>query len=1303
MWRLLRYACLALALVLSSAVIVGAQSTASISGVVRDSAGGVVPGATVVVKDENTGNKFEAVTGADGSYHVTALQAGTYTVAASLPGFKTAEAKGIRVAIGQPVSLNLALDVGKLEETVTVISSTELVNTQTATVAATLNSDQLNRMPTPTRNALNAITFLPGVNTPGTNRDSTINGLPETFLSITLDGVSNNDNFLRTSDGFFASVTPRQDAVEAASVTLAAAGASVGGGQGAITMAFQTRSGGNRFAGSVYEYWRDPRLNTNYYFNEIAKQPKNDVKLNQYGGRAGGPIYIPGLYDGRNKAFFFFHYEQLRFPNSFTRTRTVLNARAVDGIFRWECATGVTCEKNVLDLAAANKQITATDPTVMTLLHDIDKAMTTTGTRSATTDPLLDQYVWLSPGKLFEHQPTMRLDFNLTNNHRLSGSFSFITASRDPDYLNAIDARFPGAPNYRLFESTRPLMSLSLRSTLSRNVINELKGGLTAFYGYSHFGKNLEGPEGADLFSDTNGYAIDFDQNIGLTNWFATNAPSWRSAPTYSVDDNVTWQKNKHAITFGGSFLISTAGEYAKQVVPGINLGFNSQYDPARTMFTNANFLAGQPAGAGITSANLNDARDLYALLTGRVYSVTGQAALEPDTNKYTEFGTRLYAGSIMVFGGYLQDSWKLSPALTLTGGLRYDVQTPFKASNSTMSSVTLESICGMSGLGDGSLYNKCNFLDPGSSGGAVPEFIQLKQGTEGYKTDWNNVAPSFSVAWRPSVREGWLRKFLGDPEQATLRGGLSTAYERHGMQDWTSTYGANQGATISLNRGADTGLVPAGQSWPVLLSQPDRLYQQSFSENPSYPIALRPARQDEIDGFAPDIQIGRSLNWTVGFQRSITSDMALEIRYLGTRGTNQWSQNNWNGIRGENLVANKFMDEFKLAMANLVANNTAGGNRAGSFAYFGPGTGTNPLPTYLAYFNGSKDYNNAAAYTGGSNTWSNTTFVGRLAPSNPNPTSAAGDLDGNQGRRQLAASAGYPANFFVLNPAASGVYVFDSGAFSDYQALQFEVRRRFSHGFSANVNYQYGIEAGSAFDGFSFGRTMVTGGGVRHAIKGQWDWTIPVGREQRYGANMHPVLNAILGGWSTNGVLRTQARVVDFGNVRLVGMTPSDLQKMYKYYFTTNATSGLTEVYMLPEDVRLNTRRAFSTSTTSATGYSTSLGPPAPGSQYIAPANSQDCVQVRAGDCAPRTLLIRTPWFFRVDIGATKRFPIQGSMNIEVAFQMLNLFDNVNFNPVANPGSASSIFQVTSGYTDPSNTYDPGGRLGQIMIRFNW
>jgi hypothetical protein len=154
--------------------------------------------------------------------------------------------------------------------------------------------------------------------------------------------------------------------------------------------------------------------------------------------------------------------------------------------------------------------------------------------------------------------------------------------------------------------------------------------------------------------------------------------------------------------------------------------------------------------------------------------------------------------------------------------------------------------------------------------------------------------------------------------------------------------------------------------------------------------------------------------------------------------------------------------------------------------------------------------------------------------------------------------------------------------------------------------------------------------------------------------------------------------------------------------YYKTNATSGLRELWMMPDDVILNTRAANSVSSTTLDGYSGSLGPPT--GRYIAPANSGTCIEIRAGDCAPRNLLIRAPWFVRFDVGATKRFKVHGdTMNIEVRIDMLNLFDNINFNPAANPGSGATIFQVTSAYTDPSNTYDPGGRLGQLMIRFNW
>ncbi len=902
--------------------------------------------------------------------------------------------------------------------------------------------------------------------------------------------------------------------------------------------------------------------------------------------------------------------------------------------------------------------------------------------------------MYLSPGKLFEHQPTIRMDHNIGDRHRLSGSFSTITARRDPDYLNSSDPRFPGAPNYRIYESTRPLFSISLRSTLGSSLVNELRGGGNAFYGSSYFGK----PEsnGPQTFEDENGFAIDFETGVGLTNWYYQTTPSWRSAPTYSLADTVTWLRGKHSMSFGGSYLLQMAQENAQQQVNLINLRFDQDFDPARGMFTTGNFPSA-------SSGQLNDARSLYALLTGRVGSVVGQAALDPGTNKYVSLGPRVREGRVSIFGGFLQDSWKMSPTVTLTGGLRWDVQTPFSASNDVMSAVTLDSICGMSGLGDGGLYSKCNFLSPGSNGGVTPEFIQLTRGTEGYKTDWNNFAPSVSVAWRPNVQSGFMRSLLGDPEQATLRGGWSVAYDRQGMAIFTGTYGSNPGSTLSLTRDADTGLVGPGESWPVLLSQSDRLYTASFPETATFPIAVRENRADDIYAFAPDIKIAKAQTWMVGFQRALSKDMAVEFRYVGTRGSNQWSQLNWNGIRGENLVPNGFLNEFRSAMGNLAANNASGiSGRVGSFAYFGPGTGTAPLPTYLAYFNGSTDAGNPSAYTGGTSTWRSTTLASRMSAANPAPVTSANDLDGNTTRRNNALAAGLPANFFVPNPDVGEVNVYDSGAYSDYHALQIEMRRRLSKGFSTNVNYQYALEAGSAFDGFSFGRAMVQQGNVRHAFKYQFDWEIPVGRDHRFGHDMHPILNGIIGGWSINGVGRVQARTLDFGDVRLVGMTKSDLQDMWKFYKIQNDSTGQTEVWMLPQDVILNTRRAFSVSNTTLDGYSTSLG--APEGRYIAPANTADCIQIRGGDCGvPRSLILRAPWFSRVDIGATKRFDIKGTTNFEIRIDVLNLFDNINFNPAANPGSGSTIFQVTSGYTDPSNTYDPGGRLGQLMFRFNW
>ncbi len=769
--------------------------------------------------------------------------------------------------------------------------------------------------------------------------------------------------------------------------------------------------------------------------------------------------------------------------------------------------------------------------------------------------------------------------------------------------------------------------------------------------------------------------------------------------PTYSIDESVNWQRGAHSLNFGGGVLISHVFDNAQQYVPAVNIGFNTELDPAASLFSSSRF-------PGASSTQLTAARNLYALLTGRVQSITTQIALDPSTNKYVNLGARTREGQIEVYSGFLQDTWRVKPNLTVGLGLRYDVQTPFSPANDIMSAVTMESACGVSGLGSGGIYNRCAFFQPGASGGVVPEFVQLTRGTLGYETDWDNLAPSVSVNWRPNVQGGFLRALFGDPEMATFRAGYSRAYERQGMNQFTNLYGGNPGSTQTITRSATSAdpLTP----WPVRLSNASQIRPGSFAEDPVFPIPVQSDRDSDLNAFAPEIKIGSAHSWQVGFQRALSRDTAVEVRYVGTRGVDQWSTLNYNQIRGESLINNGFLNEFKLGMANLQANNAAGGSRAGSFAYFGPGTGTHALPTYLAYLNGRTDATNAAAYTGGSSTWTSTTLASRFVAASPSPISSASDLDGNGTRRNRALAAGLPANFFVPNPLVGDVDVTDSGAYSDYHALQLELRRRLSRGLSANINYQYAIEGGSSFHGFSFGRVMASSANVRHAIKTQWDWTIPVGRGQRFGSDLPGVLDAVLGGWSFNGVGRIQARTIDFGNVRLVGMTPKDLQKIYEHDIRIDPASGLQTVYTLPDDVILNTRRAWSIDPRTATGYS-ALG--VPEGRYIAPPNSADCIQTRPGDCAPERLLLRAPWFARFDIGVRKRFPFRGSANIEVGFDLLNAFDTINFDPFSPSTTTTSgayygagtFSQVNSAYQDPSNTFDPGGRLGQVMFRINW
>jgi hypothetical protein len=239
------------------------------------------------------------------------LASGLYTATISVKGFKQAKVTEIKIDAGKPSSFNVALEVGSQDQTVTIVGSAELLQTQTATVGTTLTGRQITDIPTASRDALDLVLALPGTTTPGRPRTSTVNGLPKGALNITLDGINVQDNTLKSSDGFFTYVRPRTDAIAEVTVSTSNPGAE-SSAEVAVQIKFVTQGGGNDYHGGGYWYHRNPALNANYWFNnrDLAadpvthKAPQQRILLNQFGVKVGGPISLPKVWSGKDKLFF---------------------------------------------------------------------------------------------------------------------------------------------------------------------------------------------------------------------------------------------------------------------------------------------------------------------------------------------------------------------------------------------------------------------------------------------------------------------------------------------------------------------------------------------------------------------------------------------------------------------------------------------------------------------------------------------------------------------------------------------------------------------------------------------------------------------------------------------------------------------------------------------------------------------------------------------------------------------------------------------------------------------------------------
>ena len=606
---------------------------------------------------------------------------------------------------GVPANMQIRLEVGSQTETVTVEAAASVLQTQTATVNTTITGRQIVELPLVSREALDLALTLPGVTTPGRPRTSTINGLSKGAINITMDGVNVQDNNGKSTDGFYTYVRPRLDAVEEVTVSTGASGAD-STGEGAVQIKFVTRSGSNDFHGSLYEYHRNPALNANYWFNNrdlapnpsTGKAPNTRVLLNQYGGRFGGPVMLP-KFNGRNKAFFFVNYEEFRLPEESLRTRTIFDPVAQNGNFRY----GTTGNVNLYALAAANGQTNTPDPTIQTLLSQI-AGTTGKGSVSPSTDPNLDRFTFINKGGQVRKFATVRFDVNLNAKNSVEVSWNYqhlFYTGEQVDFLNNSDPAFPGFPNKGSIPSRRFSGVIALRSTITGRIVNELRAGLQG--GTITFFPEVNSAQ----FANQQGFNLGINA-AGITSATVVTGPNRNNSPAKNVYDNLSVVRNSHNLGFGFSFTQINRWAVTQTPIPAVTMGVDTT-DPASAMFTTANF-------PGASSTDLTNARNIYAVLTGRVTAITANANLD-ETGKYVYAGPSTQRYQQRETGIYAQDSWRVRPNLTVNYGLRWEVQFPYVALNNRFTQASYDSLFGVSGSGNifkpGTLTGQPTALQP--------------------------------------------------------------------------------------------------------------------------------------------------------------------------------------------------------------------------------------------------------------------------------------------------------------------------------------------------------------------------------------------------------------------------------------------------------------------------------------------------------------------------------------------------------------------------------------------------------------
>ena len=1241
--------------------------TSTVVGTVTDPSGAIVAGAKVTLTNEATGVQLHTTATKAGIYTFPSLRPGSYTIDVEAAGFEKWEGKGNVLTVGAPLVVNVHMQIGALTSKVEVQGTYQRVDTANATLSSIIDRNAIQSLPLNGRNPLNLIALQPGLvqrSTDAAGSGTHINGSRDRAFNVTLDGIDINEPSVPNPQSNVYRLNT--DNVQEYRIIAQDPTPEFGRNSGAnIVMA--TRSGTNALHGSVHEFNRNTAFNSKDWFVNNTGGFKPVLLLNQYGADLGGPIL-------KDKMFFYGSWEGQRLHQS-EPIEDILGAPAVytslarTGIFRYvagcinlvnpaACPEGGTITPDRNNITSDSPQLVNSDGSLKSGVPVCKSSADTNCIQSyniAGNDPQgigLDKvmgpffnsepapnffnsgdglnvagFLWNPPSQQPEARWLGRVDYDLNeSNHFFARYLISFSDTLLGDFLNGRPEVFPGFPPLGGVRRRPSNLAIGYRHVFSPRMVNEFTTGYGRFLFNFLFGRANPNFPNIPPFVPTGGLTTPF-------NTAGDQTARWLT--TIQFVDNLSYTQGPHLIQTG--FNIRVLQHNDQRSFVGAVDNFPNVFFSAATRPPTAAFNL--PTNIGSTDeANLEAAiNNLLGIPSG-----LSQAFFASGPSQFTPSGEFIRGARYKQYDMYVQDQWQMRKNLALTYGLRYEFNPPGTEAHNLILRPNL----------------------PLSSFGSTGPISFVPRDTLWDRENANALAPRVGVAWDP----------LGTG-RTSVRAGAGIAFDTISTFEMVPILGQGPGSSAACsftvsdtsggpvaNSSSPNCAVPSGatvrigQGFPTSLTAPS-VPPSTFSTPLVQPLS-RAVVGSSVDA---NLKIPTVYEWDLSLEREIGYKTTVEADYVGKRGTHLYRAYNLNQVK---INHDGYIQSFVTARNNLITCGNPNGTS---------GCGQ-PVGILSQLFGGTIPTTGGTGKTVATNLLFNA--AGGLASFIDNSSTFFGDMVTATGR----------PDFFRPNPQFSSYFYMDSGGDSYYDALQLQIRRRekdltygAAYSFAKSID-DMSVDPVGAVSGGAVGNNSRTPTDIynfrvdrgrsdfdrRHDLSAFAVWNVPVGRGQRWGANVPRYLNQLIGGWNVSTIMMymtgepwsvLSGRLTN-GNVRfsradIVGRLPSS----GSLFFNIPNVTGPQVFNFTPGTY------------VSSPASSPNLGclPLANGSLLCTPPPGSDGGLGRN--------IFSGPSFWNEDISLSKAFSLTERFQLQFRSDFFNAFNHPNFdNPLNSTNGSTSI-----------------------------